>query len=395
MRTIAAWFSARPALRFVIWIGVLSLLADVTDEGGRSIAGSYLAVLGATGTMVGLIAGMGELAGYGSRLLSGVLSDRLQRLWLFMWIGYFVNLVAIPLLALAGRWEIAAALLILERIGKGIRTPVRDVMLSYASGVVGRGWAFGLHEALDQIGAVLGPVIVAAMLLRTSSYPSAFGILAIPAGMALLVLLRAHLAYSHPQRMEPIGPRKPSQAFSRAFWLYLAGVALLAAGYVDFALIAFHLERGARVARPWIPIAYALAMGVDALAALVLGWAYERRGVRVLRDAIMLSAMAAPLIFLGDPFLVIAGVVLWGIGTGAQESILRAIIAAQIPQSRRGTAYGLFYLVYGTAWMLGSVLLGWLYDRSVPVMAGVSAGLQIGAIGVLALEQTVEDFNLR
>jgi len=151
MRTIAAWFSARPALRFVIWIGVLSLLADVTYEGGRSIAGSYLAVLGATGTMVGLIAGMGELAGYGSRLLSGVLSDRLQRLWLFMWIGYFVNLVAIPLLALAGRWEIAAALLILERIGKGIRTPVRDVMLSYASGVVGRGWAFGLHEALDQI----------------------------------------------------------------------------------------------------------------------------------------------------------------------------------------------------------------------------------------------------
>lgn len=384
--------SGRAAIQFVILIGVLSLFADITYEGARSIVGSYLAVLGATGTIVGLIAGIGEFAGYGIRLFSGILGDRSGRPWRILWVGYGVNLLAVPMLAFAGRWEIAAVLLVLERIGKGIRTPVRDAMLSHAAEIAGRGRAFGLHEALDQVGAVLGPVIVALVLWHTHVYPLAFGVLALPALLALSVLGAAHMVYPDPSRLGAVSAaEKPetSPGLPRGFWLYMAGVALFAAGFVDFTLIAFHLERTGLVARSWIAIAYAIAMGTDALAALALGWAWDRAGSHLLGGTVLFTAMAAPLIFLGGPAGRMIGLLMWGTGMGFQESIMRAILAAQVPSHRRGTAYGVFHTLYGLAWMLGSILLGKLYDRSIAMMAWSSAGLQIGALLMLTYWQRI------
>ncbi|MDW8185924.1 MAG: MFS transporter [Anaerolineae bacterium] len=380
---MASQASDHAALRFVILLGVLSLFADMTYEGARSVAGSYLAVLGATGAIVGLIAGVGEFAGYGIRLFSGILSDRPGRSWWIMAMGYGVNLLAVPMLALAGRWEIAAALLVLERIGKGIRTPVRDAMLSHAAEITGRGKAFGLHEALDQIGAILGPVIVALVLWHQHAYPLTFGALALPALMALSVLGAARVAYPDPGRFGATAEPEASPALPRGFWLYLAGVALLAAGFVDFAFIAFHLERTGLVARPWIPIAYAIAMGTDALAALALGWAWDRVGPRLLGGGVLFTALAAPMIFLGGPVGLMIGLIMWGTGMGLQESIMRALLAAQVPSHRRGTAYGIFHTIYGFAWMMGSLLLGKLYDHSVPIMAWSAFAMQIGALLVL------------
>jgi MFS family permease len=375
--------NSRAALQFIVLLGVVSLLADVTYEGARSITGPYLAILGASAAVVATVSGLGELIGYGLRLLFGYLSDRTGRYWTLTLIGYAVNVLAVPLLALAGRWEIAALLIVAERFGKAIRTPARDAMLSYATRQVGRGWGFGLHEAMDQVGALLGPLVVAGVLLARKSYPASFGILLLPALLALAVLATARFLFPHPRELEPTTPALKTKAFPRSFWLYLVAVALIAASYADFPLIAYHCKRTALIGDAWIPTLYALAMGVDALAALVFGRLFDRFGVRVLATAALVSSMFAPLVFLGKLPLVVVAMILWGIGMGAQESIMRAAVAVMVPRDRRGTAYGIFNTGYGLFWFLGSALLGILYGVSLVAVAAVSTGLQLASIPLL------------
>lgn len=368
------------ALRFVILLGLVSLLSDVTYEGARSITGPFLAALGATGTAVGVVAGFGELVGYGLRLVSGVISDRTGRYWAITLTGYAVNLLAVPALALAGRWEHAAALMIVERMGKAIRTPARDAMLSHATAEVGRGWGFGLHEAMDQIGAVAGPLIVAAVLQARRDYRAAFLVLLAPALLALSMLMVARYLYPRPQELEAPPHRLQAAGFPRAYWLYLAGVALVAAGYVDFPLIAYHFQKSGVVLGTWIPLFYAGAMGVDAVAALVFGRLYDRLGVSTLALVALISPWFAPLAFLGGFWLALAGMVLWGVGIGAQESIMRAAIAGMVPADRRGSAYGLFNAGYGLSWFLGSALMGVLYDLSLPSLIAFSLATQVTSV---------------
>lgn len=368
------------AIRFVVLLGLVSLLADTTYEGARSIAGPYLALLGAGGTVVGVVSGFGELIGYSLRLVSGYLSDRTRRYWALTLTGYAINLLAVPLLALADRWELAAALLIAERLGKALRTPARDAMLSYATRETGRGWGFGLHEAMDQIGAVAGPVIVTLVIAARADYPAAFAVLAIPAVLALTVLLTARRLYPRPQDLEPTTPELRPAGFPRAYWLYLAAVALVAAGYADFPLIAFHFEKTGSVPGPWIPLLYAVAMGVDALAALLFGRWFDRVGLRILMLVALLSALFAPLVFLGGFAAALAGMALWGIGMGAQESILRAAVGNMVARERRGSAYGIFNTGYGLFWFLGSALMGVLYDVSLPGLIAFSVAAQLASI---------------
>lgn len=368
------------AIRFVVLLGLVSLFADITYEGARSIAGPYLALLGASGTVVGIVAGFGELIGYGLRLASGYLSDRTRRYWVITLAGYTINLLAVPFLALAGRWEVAAALLIAERLGKALRTPARDAMLSYATKETGRGWGFGLHEAMDQIGAVAGPVIVSVVLAARSNYPAAFAVLAIPAVLALATLLTARRLYPRPQDLEPTTPELKTTGFPRAYWIYLAAVALVAAGYVDFPLIAYHFGKTSSVPATWIPLLYAVAMGVDALAALLFGRWFDRVGIRILMAVALISALFAPLVFLGDFTLALVGMALWGIGMGAQESILRAAVAGMVGRDRRGSAYGIFNTGYGVFWFLGSALMGVLYDVALPALIAFSVAAQLASI---------------
>lgn len=371
------------ALRFIVLLGVVSLFADMTYEGARSITGPFLAVLGASGTAVGVVAGLGELIGYALRLVAGVLSDRTRRYWAITFLGYGVNLLAVPLLALAGSWPAAAALMVAERIGKALRTPPRDAMLSHATARVGRGFGFGLHEALDQIGAVLGPLIVTAVLVAQGEYRWGFAVLVIPALVALAVLTLARFLYPHPGELEPTAPALSPAGLPRAYWWYLGAVALVGAGFADFPLIAFHFERTATVPTLWIPTLYAVAMGVDALAAVVFGRLYDRLGLRVLLAAVALSAVAAPLVFAGGMIGALFGMALWGVGMGAQESIMRAAVAGMVAAKRRGTAYGLFNAAFGGAWFLGSALLGVLYDRSLLGLVAFSALAQLLALPLL------------
>ncbi len=368
------------ALKFVILLGVVSLFADMTYEGARSITGPYLAILGASGAVVGIVAGFGELIGYGLRLVSGYISDRTGKYWTVTLVGYFVNLLAVPLLALAGSWEIAALFMIAERMGKAIRNPSRDAMLSHATQSIGRGWGFGLHEAMDQIGAILGPLIVAGVLYFNGGYRISFAILLIPALLALAVLLVARALYPRPRDLEAGAVELKTKGFSRVVWLYLAAVSLVAAGYVDFPLISYHFEKVSVVPKIWVPIFYAVAMGVDALSALFFGRLFDRVGISVLIVVSLLSSIFAPLVFLGGFSLALVGMALWGVGMGAQESIMRAAIAEMVPMNKRSTAYGVFNAGFGMFWFLGSALMGILYDVSVPALIIFSVVMQLGSI---------------
>ncbi len=375
------------ALKFVILLGCVSLFADATYEGARSVTGAYLGALGASGSVVGLVAGVGELIGYGLRLLTGYLSDRTRQHWKITTLGYLINTAAVPLMALAGSWEAVAGLMIAERTGKAIRTPARDVLLSHAALQVGRGFGFGLHEALDQIGAVLGPILVAVAISISGGYRAGFAILVVPAVLGLSLLLIGQRIYPNPREFEPKNLNLNRDGLPRIFWVYLAAIALIAAGYADFPLIAYHLQQSKTFSGIQIPLLYALAMGVDAIAALIFGRLFDRIGLSSLMIAVLISAGFAPFVFLGNSSLVIVGMVLWGVGMGAQESILKAAVAGMVSADRRGAAYGIFNAGYGVAWFLGSALMGVLYDRSIDLLIAFSVLIQLVSIPLLVFSK--------
>ncbi|MGH7848830.1 MAG: MFS transporter [Thermodesulfobacteriota bacterium] len=371
------------ALSFVLLLGAVSLFGDMTYEAARSIAGPYLALLGASAAVVGVVAGLGEFIGYGFRIVSGLVSDRTHRYWTITIAGYVISLAAVPALALTDNWPAAAILMMTERFGKAVRNPARDAMLSHAAHEMGRGWAFGVHEAMDQVGAIIGPMIVAGVLAWKGSYTYGFAVLIIPALLALAVLVIARVTYPDPRSLEPAFDAAQTERLRPVFWLYLASVAFIALGFADFPLAAFHMKTTGLLADKWIPLLYACAMGVDALSALVLGRLYDRKGMSVLLFAVCLTALSAPLVFLSGGGLLIAGMALWGIGMGAQESVIRAVVTDMTPADRRATAYGLFNAGFGFAWFAGSSLMGVLYGKSVTGMVVFSVLAQLASIPLL------------
>jgi MFS family permease len=355
-------------MQFIILLGIVSLFGDVTYEGARSVTGPYLGeTLRAGPVVVGLVAGIGEFIGYALRLASGYVADRTRAYWLLTFIGYGM-LLSIPLLAFAGYWQLAAVLIILERVGKAIRNPARDTMLSYATKKVGRGWGFAVHEALDQVGAIIGPVAFSLVLLSHGTYQESFTFMWIPALLTLAVLAVARKRFLSPVTLEiPEGPsRQNTQTkLPRVFWLYTVFTLLSVAGFANFQLISLHLAARAIVPDFQIPIIYAIAMTMDGVAALVVGRMYDRVGLT--------SLLAIPLLTLPIPFLafstdyswVLIGMGLWGVVLGVQETIMRAAIADLTPVERRGFAYGIFNTAYGAGWGLGGVAMGLLYERSI------------------------------
>jgi MFS family permease len=378
--------SRSSAMSFLVTIAIVALFSDMVYEGARSLNGQFLSFLGASATAVGLVAGAGELLGYALRFVSGYVSDRTHRYWTITLVGYGINLLAPPLLALAGRWEWAIALIFAERVGKAIRIPARDAMLSHAASQLGAGKTFGLHETLDQIGAFFGPILISAVLfLRRNTpegletYHAGYTALFIPALLALAVLVLARLRFPNPSELESKSPRLATTGFNSAYWWHLFAAALVAAGFADFPLLAFHFERTAVLPIEWIPATYALAMAVDAAAALALGQLFDKRGITVTLVVFGGIAFVAPLAFLGNATLALLGMVLWGIGMGAQETILKAAIARLVPRDKRSTGYGLFHTAFGIFWFAGSALMGFLYDRSIIWLVVFSVAIQLAA----------------
>ena len=369
------------ALRFVISLGLVSLFADFTYEGGRSIVGPFLASLGASAFFAGAVAGVGEFLGYAIRLFSGRLVDRTHKHWLILCIGYMVNLASVPLMAFAPSAGIAGALVFSERLGKGLRTPAKNALLAKAGSELGHGKAFGLHEFLDQLGAVMGPVAVAAAVAY-SGYRLGFGILLLPALAALFFLWRARGLGEAQSKASGGGPAK----FDRRYYLYLAFSVVTVLGFTHNILYAYHLQYTHRLSPVAIPLLFAFTMGVAGLAALACGWLYDRYGLKVLMLLPLFTVPATPLLFLSpSPALIWLGGGLWGAAMGLQDATMRSGVATLTPENIRGTAYGIFDAVFGTAWLIGSLLLGWLYDMDVKNLVVVAVVFQLAALPLLYL----------
>ena len=377
---------ASPALKFVLMVGVMSFFADFTYEGSRSIVGPYLGTLGVGALGISIITGAGEFLGYGLRLFSGRGADKTGRYWPITISGYVVQMAAVPLLALAGSWQLAALLIIAERVGKATRNPPRDAMLSHAASEMGYGWGFGVHEALDQFGAMFGPLLVAVILAMSQhDYQLAFASLTVPAVIMLSLLMVARRLYPRPQDLSAGPAEVTTSGLSRVFWVYLAGAALLAAGFADFPLIAFHFQQARTMSAPLVPVFYAVAMAVSGTGSLIFGRLFDRSGIGILIPLTVVAAAYAPLVFLGGFWPSLAGISLWGLGMGVNESIIPAAVAPMVSPDRRASAYGLFTGGYGIAWMLGSIAIGALFNVSLVAVAAFAVAVQLAAIPFIAV----------
>ncbi|WP_130871272.1 MFS transporter [Intestinimonas massiliensis (ex Afouda et al. 2020)] len=389
------------AMLFILLFGVVSLFSDVTHEGADSIRGVYLSLLGASAGVIGFVSGLGELIGYSMRYVFGKLTDKTRRYWPMTILGYVLDIVAVPALALVGKygWVWACGLLVIQRMGKAIKKPAKDTILSFAASQEGIGKSFGIQELLDQIGAFLGPVLMYLVLLfRTEgtvfdAYSTAFAVLAIPGAITLVLLFVTKRKFPNPENFEPEPKQSAPFRMKKEFVLYIGGISLFAFGFIDYSIVIMHVSRtytslaaglaetGSLVSSGTLPLLYAGAMLVDAVAALVFGAIYDKKGVAALVLSTLLSAPFPILIFAGRSVpAVLLGIALWGVGMGAQESILKAAVTSMVPKDSRATGYGMFECSFGIFWFLGSWLLGVLYDVSIPVMVGISVAAQLAAI---------------
>lgn len=382
------------AWSFILAFGWVSLLGDFVYEGARSITGPLLASLGASAALVGVITGAGEAAALLLRLVSGPLADKTRRFWTLAITGYVLTVISVPFLGYAGVLWVAAALVITERVGKAVRSPAKDTMLSHATASVGRGKGFALQEAMDQAGAVLGPLTVAAMLAITGNhYGPSLLVLTIPGVGMLLILfwLRARVPLPETYEIQPTptpadpSPQGPRAHLPRAFWWYAAFTALTATGFATFGVLSFHMVQRGVVPAPAVPVVYAAVMGIDALAALATGWLYDRYGAVSLATLPVVAGLVPVFAFTGSLVPVVIGALLWGCAMGIQESTLRATIADLVAPGRRATAYGLFGAVIGAGALAGGVLAGVLYQTSIPALVLVTAAIQLAALVLLLL----------
>ena len=378
-------FDAKSSLAFVVAFGFVSLFADAAYEGMRGVSGPFLALLGASGAAVGVIAGTGELVGYLLRLVSGKLTERTGLYWPIALAGYAIQMAAVPLLAIAGSWWLAAALIVMERAGKAVRNPAANTMLSRAGEKIGQGWAFGLHEAMDQTGAMAGPLIAALVLALHHDYRAAFLWLGVPAVLTLVTVATVALRYPYAGHVQAAEKGAQGGGLSRAYWLYTASAALFAFGFADYSLIAYHYAKAVVMSATLVPIFYAGAMGTAGLGSLLFGRWFDRRGLAVLVPGILLAALAPAMVFLGGFAFAIAGTLIWGVALGAQDVIMSAAVARLVPEQSRARAYGIFPAIYGVAWFLGSALLGALYDVSLVGLVAVAAAAQLAALVPLVL----------
>lgn len=381
------------AVAFIVLLGVVSLFADMNYEGGRSVVGQYIKILGTSAFALGLSAGLGEFIGYALRLVSGTIADRTRKYWTLIIGGYVVQLCALPMLAIVRGWELALIFLFLERVGKAIRKPAHDAVISFASKQTGSGFGFGLHEAMDQIGAFLGPALFSVLLFSGPDAASLAGyrrgllLLLVPAGIAVLITVVARFLFPRPQNFElaRATPEIQAKGFSKVYWVIVLSAGLLAMGITDFPLIGLHLKKTGAFSEAAIPLLYSGAMAIDAAAALVFGRLYDRFGLKALLGLFIAELFTAPLVFLGPAWAIIAGMALWGISVGTQESILKAAIGDRVPKEKRARAFGLFNTAFGLFWFVGSAIIGLLYDRfGVLPMVAFSVIVQGAALAVFA-----------
>ena len=390
----------KQALLFLLLIGIISLLADFTHEGARSIYGPYLGLLGVSAFMVSFTAGLGEFIGQSLRIITGIIADKTKQYWLMMFIGYAINLLVIPLLYFVkpGFFEVAIILILLERVGKGIRAPAKSALTSFVSPHLGAGKTFALQEMMDQLGAFLGPLFVFLVLTinqgsELNGYQMSFGLLGVFSIMTLVVILVARLKYPTPDHFE-VSKHATHFRGNKAFIIYLVAISFIALGFIDYPFMAYHIKTYDLMDIAYVPLLYAYAMGIDAISALIFGILFDKIRVNALLFSILISMGFSPIFFLNQSLLsVIIGVTLWGIGMGALESILKAVISTSVSKDKRATAYGIFYTVFGLSWFVGSSIVGSLYGISIEAVVIFSVSMEIlGVIMLCVYQKAVKNY---
>ena len=387
---------ANGAMAFILLMGIVSLFSDMTHEGARSILGEYLNLAGASAATIGFVSGFGELCGYSLRLLSGFAADKTKKYWFFVIFGYALQVLAIPALALIPEygWAAACGLVILERIGKAVKKPAKNTLVSFAASEVGVGKGFAFQEFLDQLGAFIGPVML--FLVASvkgsgdlfSTYRICFAVLGIPALVTVSLVLFAKKKYPHPETFEKAAEETAPFRIPKQFVFYMIAACLFAFGFADFTLITLHAAKTQAFPVATLSLLYAGAMAVDAVSALFFGWLFDRAGMKALIVSTVLSAFFSAFVFLtANPYLMGFGIILWGIGMGAQESVMKAAVSTIIPRNMRSTGFGIFEAGFGVAWFLGSWLLGALYDISPVRLVWISCAAQILAVVFYAVSE--------
>lgn len=389
-----------PAMVFIILFGIVSLFSDMTHEGASSIRGAYLSLLGASPGTIGFISGLGELIGYSMRYAFGRITDRTHKYWTMTIFGYILDILAVPALSLVGEhgWIAASILLVIQRMGKAIKKPAKDTIMSFAASGEGVGKSFGIQELLDQIGAFLGPVLLyVVMLFKTEGstfeiYKTCFTFLLIPGLITIIMLFVTKYKFPNPEHFEPEPKEYIPFKLKDKFIYYIIGISLFAFGFIDYALIVMHISKtfgalgqgvvtSSLINSETIPLLYAGAMLIDAIAAMVFGYMYDRNGIKALVLSTIISAPFGVFIFTKTTTAsIFIGLALWGVGMGAQESILKAAVTSIVPKQCRATGYGIFECSFGVFWFLGSFLMGMLYEKNILIMVFVSIIAQLLAI---------------
>ena len=382
------------AIAFITLMGIVSLFSDLTHEGARSILGEYLNLAGASAAAIGFVSGIGELCGYSLRLISGLIADKTKKYWTLVIAGYVIQVLAIPALALVPEhgWVWACGLVILERVGKAVKKPAKNTLVSFAASEIGTGKGFAYQEFLDQLGAFLGPILlfVTALVKGTDdlfqTYRISFAVLLVPALITIALVLAAKIKYPDPEMFEKQEDKPENFRFGKSFALFMASICFFAFGFADFTLITLHAANTGAFPESTLSLLYAAAMAVDAFAALFFGWLFDRIGLKALIISTLCSTFFSCFIFMtGNARIIGIGIILWGIGIGAQESIMKAAVSGMVPRSMRSTGFGIFETGFGIAWFLGSWLLGALYDLNPMYLVVVSVASQLLAIAFYAM----------
>jgi len=375
------------AILSILVFGLISLFGDIIYEGSRSIVSPFLISFGASAFIVGLVLGLGEFLGYALRIIFGVISDRTRSYWVILTVGYSL-LIAVPLLALSSGWYLAVAFVLTERLSKAIRSPARDTVFSCATRGMGSGKAFGLHELMDQIGAIAGPAIIAAVLFATgNSFQASFSVLFIPYLIMVTILIISYFKLKPLISMPKMEMKRINlNGLPREFIIYSASVALNAMGLVSIGLILYQVSPSAL---PWsVALLYLVTQAVDAASAPVAGHLYDKMGRKLLYLPFALSAIPSALVFFGVEYI-IAAALIFGVIYGMHESVYRAVVADLTPMEARGSAYGIFHTFYGLGFLLGGVAFGFFIDNSLAYVA-IFYAIAAQILAMLLLRKTIQ-----
>jgi MFS family permease len=381
-----------PRLPAAIWtLGGVSLLMDVSSELIHSLLPVFMVtVLGTSVLTVGLIEGVAEATALIVKVFSGVLSDYMGRRKPLALLGYGLAAFSKPLFALASTAGLVLAARLLDRVGKGIRGAPRDALVADLAPPAMRGAAFGLRQALDTVGAFLGPVLaIALMLMWANDFRAVFWVAVIPAFMSVAVLAfgvresasAAANGSGNPIRRENLG------RLGRAYWWVVAIGAVFTLARFSEAFLVLRAQQGG-LALAWTPLVLIAMNVVYSVGAYPFGQLADRASHAALLAGGLAVLIAAD-VLLGlsnqGPALW-GGIALWGLHMAMTQGLLATMVADTAPADLRGTAFGFFNLVSGLALLVASGLAGWLWDKwGAPLTFGSGAVLAALALSVLVI----------